>query len=177
MSDECPYDDDGSCPLDWKTCSIAMDKSDETYAENCPKDEIGPYKAEIESLQAEISEWKGHLADHCEVYKHDVGELEAEIKRIKSLGMDALDFYIKATEMRHRNMMNVCDMALEAIDYAEGLEQQLAKQQAYIGRLESRFLELSEADLWDSTYNADGATAHIVRNKRAAKEALEKLKG
>jgi len=57
------------------------------------------------------------------------------------------------------------------------LEQQLAEQHAYIGRLESRFLELAEADLWDSTYNADGATAHIARNKRAAKEALEKLKG
>jgi hypothetical protein len=135
------------------------------------------YERKIESMQAEIGEWKGHLADHCEVYKHDVGELEAEIKRLKSLGMDALDFYIQATEMRHRNMMNVCDMTLEVIDYAEDLEQQLAGQQAYIGRLESKFLELAEADLWDSTYNADGATAHVARNKRAAKEALEKLKG
>ncbi len=129
------------------------------------------------SIKLDLADITGPEGDYIRLLQAEIRKKDQEIKRLKSLGMDALDFYIQATEMRHRNMMNVCDMALEAIDYAEGSEQQLAKQHAYIGRLESRFLELAEADLWDSTYNADGATAHIARNKLVAKEALEKLKG
>ncbi|MCK9571168.1 hypothetical protein M0R72_19620 [Candidatus Pacearchaeota archaeon] len=110
----------------------------------------------------------------------EIRKKDQEIKRLKSLGMDALDFYIQATEMRHRNMMNVCDMALEAIDYAEDLERQLAEQQAWIGKLEEAWI-VADGNILslhrDHLRPDQVSEEKRLRYRHEAKEALEKLKG
>ncbi|MCK9571086.1 hypothetical protein M0R72_19210 [Candidatus Pacearchaeota archaeon] len=163
MSEECPFDDDGSCKLDWKTCSIARYKSNQDYPENCFKTntEIHRLKGEIKSLQAEIR-------------KKDQ-ELQAAHLLVGRLMKEGNELPARIRDLEQQITSWIADRD-SWIGRYEAVKKEMDEQQAYIGRLESKFLELAEADLWDSTYNADGATARIARNKRAAKEALEKLR-
>lgn len=56
-------------------------------------------------------------------------------------------------------------------------EEELAKQQAYIGRLEVAFLAYHEATFWKDEYVRTGRNISEEEGRERAKEALEKLRG
>jgi len=79
--------------------------------------------------------------------QEELSKKDQEIKRLLDLGMSSLDFYVRATEMRHRNFNAICDVTLEVINecetqgvYIKNLEQQLAEQRTYINTLEEAWV-------------------------------------
>lgn len=70
--------------------------------------------------------------EHCKLPEM-IGELVDEIKRLRELGKISLDFYVAATLARHRNFQ-LLGTALEWIDEAERLEEQLIAKDATISQ-------------------------------------------
>ena len=57
-------------------------------------------------------------------------------------------------------------------------KQQNEQQAAYVARLEAAYLDLTASVLWDRTYMVGcNAKEHRIRAEKAAREALEKIRG
>ena len=86
------------------------------------------------------------------------------------------------------DILNRAEAAAKSLDYAPDCaeEQQVIRQMiaeikpqaAYVARLEAAYLDLAASVLWDRTYMAgSNAKEHRIRAEKAAREALEKIRG
>lgn len=78
-----------------------------------------------------------------------------------------------------RSEWAVRDMQAEyALSILSDLVAEIKPQAAYVARLEAAYLDLAASVLWDRTYIAgSNAKEHRIRVEKAAREALEKIRG